>query len=244
MTQKYSGVSLCGQHLISDIEMKGKYCIRQEKGIVPRSTIALATGGGVASLSLLVLLSKILLKRNDIRFIVISIVGQVLENSEKSWLNDYCGKNAIEIFFHKRDDIKYSLLSELTHFAEIHNARKVALGLTLDDFAFDMLKETFLLEPEYFGFKEKNSLFIAPFQAIPFEEISIYNSIMEINPDSFQKRNKAELMESDEFIRDIESLLNQYSEKHPSTPFALLGLRRSLSLLAGNKIKPENPNNN
>ena len=71
--QSYSGLHLCDQHLIADVEAKAKKMIRAQGWLRPGDHIAVLLSGDQSSSALLYFLKKLTAHRRDIRISAITI---------------------------------------------------------------------------------------------------------------------------------------------------------------------------
>jgi len=71
--QRYSGLHLCREHFIVDLEAKAKREIRQKRMIASGDVIAVALSGGKDSSALLHFLTKTFGKRRDVSIIALTV---------------------------------------------------------------------------------------------------------------------------------------------------------------------------
>ncbi|MFQ6120619.1 MAG: phosphoadenosine phosphosulfate reductase family protein, partial [Methanosarcinales archaeon] len=82
--QKYSGVHLCKEHFIYDVERKIKRDMRKHSMILQNDKVAVALSGGKDSITLLYILHKVFCKREDIDLIAITINEGISGYREKT----------------------------------------------------------------------------------------------------------------------------------------------------------------
>jgi uncharacterized protein (TIGR00269 family) len=71
--QRTAGRSLCGTHLIADIEQRVSETIASQQQVVPGDCVAVALSGGKDSTALLLLLHRLFKSRNDIRLVAVTV---------------------------------------------------------------------------------------------------------------------------------------------------------------------------
>jgi uncharacterized protein (TIGR00269 family) len=80
--QRSAGRSLCGPHLIADLEHRVAGTIASQQQIVPGDCVAVALSGGKDSTALLLLLHRLLGSRNDIRLVAVTVDEGINEYRE------------------------------------------------------------------------------------------------------------------------------------------------------------------
>jgi uncharacterized protein (TIGR00269 family) len=71
--QRSAGRSLCGIHLIADLEERVAETIISQQQVVPGDCVAVALSGGKDSTALLLLLHRLFESRDDIRFVAVTV---------------------------------------------------------------------------------------------------------------------------------------------------------------------------
>ena len=79
--QPYSGLHLCGQHIIADVEAKAKKVIRAHGWLKSGDHIAVFLSGDQSSSALLYFLKKLTAQRHDIRITAIIITSALIITS-------------------------------------------------------------------------------------------------------------------------------------------------------------------
>ena len=247
--QDYSGQHLCRRHFVADVETKAKRSIRTHHWLRSGDHLAVAISGDPQSRALLYFLKKLTADRRDIRITAISIdegvggscdPGQVRHFSESlgipyvqgSFIEEF-GITAAEIARRKGKENAFRYRRALrscllTRIALRNGITRIALGITLDERALEILT-TFLggearrlLDPGYTT-REKIP-WISPFIAIPLGEVKRYADLFRAglipepthgDPDMFQ--------------HDVAVILDSYCHHHPATKYALVNLGDHLS---------------
>ncbi|HUT38737.1 MAG TPA: ATP-binding protein [Methanoregula sp.] len=251
--QEYSGQHLCKQHVEADVEVKAKYEIRRHRWMIPGDHIAVALSGGKNSSALLYFFKKLTSNRRDIRISAITIDEGIagfrdpgcamrianalgIECIPVSFLEVF-GITADE-FAHQKGTglsctycrvIKNSLLNRI---AGEHGVTKLALGETLDDGAVSVLKNILQGAPERLvGFERTGRgkiPWIRPFISIPQKEVALYADLhlKGCTQSCCPYKN-------DPFEGEVQTMLNDYTTRHPATKYALANLRKNLTGVCG-----------
>ena len=247
--QEYSGKHLCKQHEEADVEAKAKYEIRRHRWMVPGDHIAVALSGGKNSSALLYFLKKLTSKRRDIRLSAIIIDEGIAGYSDPAYAMEIAHAldiecipvSFLESFGITTDDllskkgtglsctycraIKKFLMQRI---AKEHGVTKLALGETLDDEAFSVLKNILKGTPEHLvGFEQKGREkipVIRPFISIPQKEVELYADL------HFNGYNRSCCpYKNDSFNEDVKTMVNDFTLRHPATKYALLSLKKNLT---------------
>ena len=245
--QPYSGLHLCGQHIIADVEAKAKKVIRAHGWLKSGDHIAVFLSGDQSSSALLYFLKKLTAQRHDIRITAIIITDKKSANSDTLRAKRIAecldteflevsrseeSETGSRIFTAKNPDISSlpmfptprSILPD--RIAQKHGITKIAWGLCLDDAADVVLDHVIRGDGEKLvrNSSTKNTLIrICPFIAVTAEEVSLYAELcgcgneMTINPE-----------QGDGLHKDVNAMLDRFTNNHPATKYALLNLGENL----------------
>ena len=246
--QEYSGQHLCKHHVEDDVEAKAKYEIRRNRWMVPGDHIAVALSGGKNSSGLLYFLKKLTSDRRDIHLSAITIEEGIAGYSDPMCavqiaraLDIECfalsfqeafGITADGIASKKGTGFSATYCSVLRNFllnriATEYGVTKLALGKTLDDGAVSVLKNILKGTPERIvGFEIpglKKIPLIRPFISTPQKEVGLY---ADLHLHGFNLSHNP--YKNDPFCGDVETMLNDFTLRHPGTKFALANLKKNL----------------
>jgi uncharacterized protein (TIGR00269 family) len=251
--QEYSGQHLCKQHVDADVEAKAKYEIRRHRWMIPGDHIAVALSGGINSSALLYFLKKLTLNRRDIHLSAITIDEGITGYSDPGCamriaelLDMECISGSFqEAFGITLDEIEhkkgsnhpctcYQVLRNflLNRIAGEHGVTKLALGDTLDDGAELVLRNILKGTPSRLvGFERTGrgkTPRIRPFISVPQKEVALYADlhVKGCNQSCSPYKN-------DPFQEDVQTMLNDYSTRHPATKYALTNLKKNLTGVCG-----------
>jgi len=246
--QEYSGQHLCKYHVEADVEAKAKYEIRRNRWMVTGDHIAVALSGGKNSSALLYFLKKLTADRRDIRLSAITIDEGIAAHSDPVCalqiaraLDIECftvsfeeafGMTADGIASKKGTGFSPACCSVLRNFllnriASENGMQKIALGETLDDGAVSVLKKILQGAPERLvcferaGWRKISR--IHPFISIPQKEVELY---ADLHLHGFNLSHNP--YKNDPFCGDVETMLNDFTLRHPGTKFALANLKKNL----------------
>jgi uncharacterized protein (TIGR00269 family) len=251
--QEYSGQHLCKQHVEAAVEAKAKYEIRRHRWMIPGDHIAVALSGGQNSSALLYFFKKLISNRRDIRISAITIDEGIagyrdpdcargiahaldIECIPVSFLEVF-GITADEIAHQKGAGlsctycrvIKNSLLNRI---AGERGVTKLAFGHTLDDGAVSVLKNILQGAPERLvGFERTGRgkiPRIRPFISVPQKEVALYAALHLKGCNQLCCPYK-----NDPFQGDAQTMLNDYTTRHPATKYALTNLKKNLTGVCG-----------
>jgi hypothetical protein len=219
--QRYSGLRLCRDHFIADVEAKAKREIRRQHWLTTGDVIVIILQGDPASAALLGFLVKVFGKRPDISISAL-VTGAGAENARQ-----VAGKLGVPCHEVKGGGSLDQAVHDL-------GATKVAVGTTLDEIALDVLVTALeggadrLAGPQETGTSTVPR--VAPFSIIPAEEAALYARLtlehaVEENPVPAVGGLKA----------DTRTLLDDYTARHPATKFALKNLKDELSTICGER---------
>lgn len=217
--QSYSGRHLCGRHLLLDVETRAKHSVRSHRWICSNDHIAVPVYGDRSSAVLLSFLKKLTADRRDIRLSAVlpckgdammvdrSAARQVAESLRIPWI--------------EMPPMEYETNDQ-------GRVTKIALGITIDGVAQSVLGEFLfgnvnrLVQP---GSPGKNPLpVICPFITVPSEELDLswefWGTAISLPRGSPAQANPG---------METETLLKDYSRRHPATKYALLHLAEQLS---------------
>lgn len=248
--QEYSGKHLCKYHVEVDVEAKAKYEIRRNHWMVTGDHIVVALSGGKNSSALLYFLKKLTADRHDIRLCAITIDEGITGYSEPSSalqiahaLDIKCftvsfqeafGITADGIASRKGTGFSAAYCRVLRNFllnriASETGVQKIALGETLDVGAVSVLKNILRGSPERLVDVKITGLkkipFIRPFISIPQKEVELY---ADLHLHGFNLSHNP--YKNDPFCGDVETMLNDFTLRHPGTKFALASLKKNLGM--------------
>jgi len=248
--QEYSGQHLCKYHVEADVEAKAKYEIRRNRWMVPGDHIAVALSGGKNSSALLYFLKILTADRRDIRLLAITIDEGIAGYSDPVGalkiaraLDIECitvsfqeafGITADGIASKKGRGFSPTYCTVLQKFllnriASENGMKKIALGETLDNGAVLILKN--ILQGTFeriAGFERTGGRLIPhirPFISIPQKEVELY---ADFHLHGFNLSHNP--YKQDPFSGDVETMLNDFTLRHPATKFALANLKKNLAV--------------
>src|SRR5512136_1233858 len=242
LLQRYSGLRLCGEHLISGLESRAKGTIRAHGWIRPGDRIAVALSGGPASVSLLHFLVTHFGMRRDLSFIAITVdeggwtdLGRTRAIAEGMGIEWAAASPHREIRGDRvpgqteapfggtglRDDALASL-------ARDGGATKLALGTSLDSMARSVFLK--VLDGDGAGLTrgsgegEGGIPRIEPFIRIPAGELALYAMLNSLDHVSGRGMDARDSLEA-----EAGRLLDDFAARHPSAPFSLANLGEVIS---------------
>jgi uncharacterized protein (TIGR00269 family) len=251
--QEYSGQHLCKHHFEADVEVKAKHEIRRHQWMTAGDHIAVVLSGDRTSSALLYFLKKLTLNRRDIKISAISIDEGIAgyrypENAKRiaELLDTECIMGSFrEIFGTIVDEItqkKGTTLScmycrvlrnfLLNRIALDHGITKLAVGETLDEWGVSVLKNLLQGNPEIPVNSEREARgkipWIRPFISVPHKEVALYADlhIKRYDQSGCPYKNRP-------FEEDVQAMLNQFTNRHPATKYALLSLEKKLAGACG-----------
>jgi tRNA(Ile)-lysidine synthase TilS/MesJ len=246
--QPYSGLHLCDQHLIADVEAKAKKVIRAQGWLRPGDHIAVLLSGDQSSSALLFFLKRLTAQRRDIRITAITVAEGTGARSDTSRakriaerldteflevsLSDESGIRN-EIVAGKKQDIttlplfttSRSILIDKT--AQQHGITKIGWGLCLDDAAGMVLGSVIRGEGgELVGGSsgQDGLLRICPFISVTAAEVSLYAALC-----GFGNEQTLSPDQGDGLHKDTFAMLESYTNNHPAKKYALLILGENLA---------------
>jgi len=252
--QKYSGLYLCKEHFLDDVERKVRADMRRFRMIERNDCIAVALSGGKDSSTLLYLLKKILGHREDLEFVAISINEgikgyreKMLENARKfaSSLNvPHFVFSFKEEFGFSTDDFANAGFEQapcsfcgvlrrklLERKARELGATKIAIAHNLDDEAqtvlLNYLKGDFERLLRLNSRREEFIPRIKPLRSVPEKEVALFAILKNI---PFSVSECPYLRKSLRF--SVKKLLNEIERQHAGIKYSLVrGYERLVELL-------------
>ena len=220
LSQPSSGRNLCGRHLAADIEVRAKRAIRSHSWIKTGDHIAVIRTGDRKSAALLIFLKKLIAGRKDIR---LSAIPAGKDAKDRCWPSAVPGVAGLF-------SIPPAGIPEPgDHETAAHERpSKIALAVTLDDIASEVLARVLIGNVEYLIHPPQAAAggiaVICPFIAIPSEELERYPDCQETGTGPAPC-----LPRQDPLTREVETLFRDYHSRHPATRFSLLNLAEELS---------------
>lgn len=210
--QRYSGLRLCRDHFIADVEAKAKREIRRRRWLATGDVIAVVLRGDPASAALLHFLVKVFGGRPDISISALLAADGAGEVAGDHGVpcHDATGGQDLETAAHDM------------------GATKIAVGTTLDDIALEVLVTVLEGHADRLaGAGETGPSVvprIAPFSIVPAEEVALYARLA--------GEHVAEApVAPPGLAADVRALLDDYTDRHPATKFALKNLEDELSTI-------------
>jgi len=242
--QRYSGLHLCSQHSIADVEAKAKKMIRSQGWLRPGDHIAVLLSGDQNSSALLYFLKKLTAQRRDIRITAISIAGRAGAQSDTSWAKQIAERldaDFLEVSWPEevgtritsgtgKDRGVSSLPSQPLlpdGIAQRHGITKIAWGLCLDDAAGVVLESVLRGEGERLvrcSSCQDAPVRICPFFSVTAAEVSLYAGLCGCGGEQ-----TTDLDQGDGLHGDTITMLNGFTHNHPATKYALLNLGEILA---------------
>lgn len=218
--QPYSGRHLCGRHLAMDIEARAKHSIRSHRWLSPGDHIALIISGDTKSGALLSFMKKLTADRRDIRLSAVPAGGEIPEKGNRSAAMKVAALFGIPCIEMPLPDGSGTALQ--------NNVTKIALAISLDDIAQDVLGQFLFGDTGRLVHPRPNGSspvpVICPFLAVPSDELNLYwdcqGTGIDLVPSSPHRKG---------LQKNTTAFLEEYSNRHPATKFALLHLGEQLS---------------
>ena len=248
--QPYSGLHLCDQHLVADVEAKAKKMIRAQGWLRPGDHIGVLLSRDPRSGALLYFLKKLTAQRRDIRIIAVTIVkrGDSCEDAlPAKRIAEFLDTAFIEVSFPEISgsgsandpgkDPDLSPVSPLTThsptacslerngFAQQHGITRIAREVCLDEVAGLVFERIVRGDAEKLvGNRPCQEPFpwICPFIAVSAAEVSRYAELCGFDGELSLPG------QGDRLHKDTIDLLNRYMGNHPATRYALLNLGENL----------------
>ncbi|MHC1626469.1 MAG: TIGR00269 family protein [Methanoculleaceae archaeon] len=251
--QPYSGMHLCSWHFTRSVESRAKREINTHRWIRSGDLIGVALSGGKDSAALLHFLSGLTGRRRDVSLLAITIDEGIAGYRDPAVARRIAGAEGVEWHCRSFEEIfgvtldgvvaqvgerrscSYCGLlrrAALNRAARELGVTRLALGFTLDDEAQTVLMNVLrgdadrLLRPrdrELPGVVQR----IRPFRTVPEREVALY---AHLHTTGFDLRGCPYAGAA--LRNDVRRLLDGYTHRHPSTPFALLRLEERLQQAA------------
>lgn len=216
--QRYSGLRLCRDHFVADVEAKAKREIRRRRWLATGDVIAVLLCDDLASEALLHFLVKVFGKRPDIS--ILALVPEEGNGTGRQVAVDL-GVACHEMTGGRDPD----------EIAQDLGATKIAVGTTLDDIALDVLATVLEGHADRLAREREAGTSplprIAPFSVVPAEEIALYARL------TLEHLPETPSQVVDDRRADIRALLDEYAAGHPATKFALKNLKDELAGICG-----------
>ncbi|MDO9550538.1 MAG: tRNA(Ile)-lysidine synthase [Methanoregula sp.] len=246
--QPYSGVHLCGQHVVADVEAKAKKMIRAQGWLRPGDHIAVLLTDDKNSSALLYFLKQLTAQRSDITVSAIIIADgsdTQCETSRAKRIAEMLDTELLVVSWPEDADIgndtgtgkdrdctslpllpvSRAILPDAV--AQQHGITKIAWGLCLDDAAGVVLESIIRGDGEKLvrGIScQQVPLRICPFISVPAAEVSLYATLCGYNDEQAPGPERG-----DDLHKDTVAHLDSYTNNHPATKYALLNLGESLA---------------
>jgi tRNA(Ile)-lysidine synthase TilS/MesJ len=243
--QSYSGLHLCGQHLVADVEAKAKKMIRAQGWFRPGDHIAVLLSGNQNSSALLFFLKHLTEQRRDIRISAITIADGTGDNRDISRTKKIAEALDTEVFegLWQESGILTSADTEknlntaslplskpprsilIDRMAQQHGITSIAWALCLDDAAGVVLDSFILGNVDILvrGNSCKDTILrICPFISVTAEELSLYAALC-------GNEQLPHPEPGDRLHKDTVAMLDNYTNNHPATKYALLNLGENLA---------------
>lgn len=221
ITQHYSGLCLCEDHFIIDLEGKAKREIRRNRWLRTGDRIGIALSGGASSAALLTLLVKLTKNRRDITLAALHIDEGCFD--ARRGAEAVASSADVECIVWKRNPMR-SIKDEIAWHASEAGINVIAWGRNLDDEAQAIVTafisgDIGVLSDDHVA---EQIRWIYPFEMIPRDEILLYARLHHHDL-CFDSKKEADL------YADVRELLINYTARHPSTLYSVYQL--------GNRIR-------
>jgi tRNA(Ile)-lysidine synthase TilS/MesJ len=239
--QPYSGQHLCARHFTLDVERRAKRVIRKSYWICSGDRIAVAANGDAPGMALLHFLVSTFGARRDLSFFIATTDPAIrnVQHASDPMLQKYgleqvrAPMEAVlrtatgEPVREKDGQELYRTLRQrcIQQMAQEYHATKIAVGSTLDDEAWNMVSDVLQgdisrLHPSA---GEGTIPCIRPFITVPEREVVLYAYL------------HTGIWDSEDIYRPLNgthsgfrAALEEFTSRHPATPFALAHLRATL----------------
>jgi tRNA(Ile)-lysidine synthase TilS/MesJ len=245
--QSYSGLYLCSQHIIADVEAKAKKRIRAHQWLKSGDHIAVVLSGDKTSSALLYFLKHLTAGRRDIRISAITSndgSGDPSDTSRIRRIAELQDTDCITGSWQEESGVMTNAVTLCTEensaspdchphrfllperIAQQHGITKIALGITLDDAAGAVLESIIRGDVERLGGKPCRETIprISPFIAVAAAEVSLYADISGLDDEPAVHPEQG-----DDLHKDVNTLLYSFTNHHPATKYALLNLGEELA---------------
>jgi 2-thiouridine synthetase TtuA, N-terminal LIM domain len=244
MFQRYSGNHFCEDHFQRDLLARAKRTIRARGWIRSGDRVAIGLSGGWSSGSLLHFFSAQFGMRPDLSLVALTIDDGNLPARDMERIRDIAGGLGIEWVSAFPEQVSGGhpdgILHALAPLAVRIGATKLALGTNLDDIAGSVLLQVlrgkggrlFDRSPPDAG----GIPVIEPFVEIPLEELRLYARLNVTGAGPGRRPHALDPLES-----EVARFLGDYTDRHPSTPFALARLPERLADAEGSRPRALRP---
>jgi len=246
--QPYSGLHLCGQHVVADVEAKAKKVIRAQGWLRPGDHIAVLLTDDKNSSALLFFFKQLTVHRSDITVSAIIIAhgsDTPCETSRAKRIAEMLDTKLLVVSWPEESDIRNDTGSGKNQdctsppllmasrallpdeVAQQHGITKIAWGLCLDDAAGVVLESIIRGDGGKLVrgiFYQQVPLRICPFISVPAAEVSLYATLCGYNDEQVPGPERG-----DDLHKDTVALLDNYTNNHPATKYALLNLGENLA---------------
>jgi len=246
--QPYSGLHLCDQHIIADVEAKAKKVIRAQGWLKSGDHIAVPLSIDKSSGALLYFLKKLTAERRDIRISAIMIddgtsdpadtlhLKRIAERLDTECITgSWEGKSGegVDPVTQRTGELSASCDGNSHHFlllekvAQQHGITKIARGFSVDEAAGAVLESVIRGEAERLSGKPCPETIprICPFISVTAAEISLYAVLC-----GFGDEPALSPEQGDELHKDTVTMLESFTNNHPATKYALLNLGENLAV--------------
>ncbi len=249
--QRYSGLHLCREHFVADLESKAKRDIRVYRWVRPNDRIAVALSGGKDSGALLHFLHSLVSKRKDVQLLAITVDEGIsgyrdpatARNLAESLgiphvtvsFQDRYGTTIDGIVARKGDTLSCSYCGVLRRHllnavAREEHATRLGLGFNLDDEAQSVLMNVLRGDRDRLmrSARPREGMIprIKPFFHIPEREVALYSYLVMGHVDTGRCPYSHNALRA-----EVRSMLNLYAWDHPGTRHALANIGEELSRL-------------
>jgi tRNA(Ile)-lysidine synthase TilS/MesJ len=246
--QPYSGLHLCGRHLIADVEAKAKKVIRSQGWLMPGDHIAVLLSGDKSSSALLFFLKKLTAQRQDVRISAIIITegaGTRSETARAKRIAEHPDTQFLEVSLSEKTgkrtetgteinpdisslpEFPESHAIQLDRIAHQHGITKIAWGLCLDEAAGMVLGNVIRGDAEKLVRSASGQdllMRICPFISVTAMEVSLYAALC-----GFGNEQTLCQDQGDGLHKDTIAMLETFTNNHPATKYALLNLGENLT---------------
>ena len=245
--QPYSGLHLCDQHVIADVNAKAKKMIRAHQWLKCGDHIAVALSGNKSSGALLYFLKQLTAERRDIRISAIIIdkdptdltsfsrakrIAELLDTECITGSYEDESVTGIDTVSKKTKDpcpaldchSQRSLL--LNKVAQQHGITKIALAISLDDAAGAVLESVIRGDMERLNGNPCQETIprITPFISVTEAEVSLYADLLGLSDE-----HAVPPEQKDGLHKDVNVMLDRFTNNHPATKYALMNLGENIA---------------
>jgi uncharacterized protein (TIGR00269 family) len=247
--QRYSGLHLCREHFLADLESKAKRDIRSHGWIRPGDMIGIALSGGKDSSALLYFLHTLVSRRKDVDLFAITVDEGISGYRDPGIarkraldlgiplvtvsFREKFGITIDEIVGKKGDFLSCSYCGVLRRHvlnavAREEHATRLALGFNLDDEAQSVLMNVLRGDRDRLLRSSVPAEGVIPrmkpFLHIPEREVALYSYLMGGNVDLGRCPYAHNALRA-----GVREMLNAYAWEHPATRHALVNLGDELA---------------